>query len=346
MHNLNAFLVIRAIFFALLLYLNVLVLVFASWNIAVAKSSGMSAPGASVFLVVNSIFIFGFVSIASLARLICAKERPAHVKIECAWTVFMSALQLAASISVTINGPPMYCQIRSHWATCASSSLLVPASWLAALIILTYCLTISITSTAHATCLPSIWTTPVSAVPWFGPVAAPPQLTAQKHSKALSASSSASEESCPITAYIAERWQKLSGIERQSVPSGPILFLKGRQSFDSTRPAWARQEKARRGIDNPFSRVPPTIPLPPPPRAQPKKVVVPRDSHYVEVCRQSEMNKNNSSSNSISTPQTATAFPNKISNPDLPIPLPRLSEWIRADAARGVTVHAEPPFSS
>ncbi|KIJ16822.1 hypothetical protein PAXINDRAFT_131754 [Paxillus involutus ATCC 200175] len=343
MHNLNAFLIIRAIFFALLLYLNVLVLVFASWNIAVVKSSGMSAPGASVFLVVNSILIFVFVSIACLARVICAKAKPAHVQVECAWTVFMSALQLAASISVTVNGPPMYCQMRSHWATCASSSLLVPASWLAALIILTYCLTISITSTAHATCLPSIWTTPVSAVPWFCPVAAPSQLTARKHSKAFSSSSFTSEESCPITAYIAERWEKLSGIERQSVPSGPILFFKGRQSVDSTRPAWARQERARRGIDDPFSRVSPTIPLPPP-RAQPKEGVVSRDSRYVEVCRQSEMTKNNSSSDS--TPRTATVFPNKISNPDLPIPLPRLSEWIRADAARGIIVHTRPPFSS
>ncbi|KIK98843.1 hypothetical protein PAXRUDRAFT_627810 [Paxillus rubicundulus Ve08.2h10] len=349
MHNLNAFLVIRAIFFAHLVYLNVLVLVFASWNIVVAKSSGMLTPGASVFLVLNSIFIFGFVSIACLARLICAKARPAHVRVECAWTVLMSTLQLAASISVTVNGPPVYCQMRSHWATCASSSLLVPVSWLATLIILTYCLTIYITSTAHATSLPSIWTTPVSAVPWFGPIAAPSQLTAQKDSKAFS-SSSASDEPCAITAYIAERWEKLSGIERQSAPTGPILFSKGRQSVDSTRPAWARQEKARRGVDNPFSRVPPaqegraTIPLPPP-RAQPKEVVVPRDSHYVEVCRQSEMTSLKNNSSSHSTPQTATVFPNKISDPDVPIPLPRLSEWIRADAARG-SVHTEPPFSS
>ncbi|KAF9227530.1 hypothetical protein BS17DRAFT_389792 [Gyrodon lividus] len=328
----NAFLVVRTIFFALLLYLNVLILVFASWNIAATKSSGTSAP-------------------AYLAELICAKARPAHVRVECAWTVFMSILQLAASIDVTVNGPPMSCQMRSPWATCASSSLLVPVSWLGSLIILTYCLTIYITSVTHAPCLPSIWTTPVSAVPWFGPVATAPapvdisQLAARKHSKAFSSSSSASEESCAVTKYISEQWEKLSGIERQSEPTGPILFSRECRSVDSTRPAWARQQQARRGIDNPFPRPSPareekpTVPSPPP-RAHAKEVAASRDSHYVEACRQSEMTTTNPCS--ALTPQTLTIFPNKIVNPDLPIPLPRLSEWIRADAARGITVHTEP----
>ncbi|KIJ68980.1 hypothetical protein HYDPIDRAFT_172486 [Hydnomerulius pinastri MD-312] len=299
----------------------------------------------NVFLVIRTIFF---------AELICARARPAHVRVECAWTVLMSTLQLAASINVTVNGPPMACQMRSPWASCASSSLLVPVSWLATLIILTYSLTISITAATHATSLPTIWTTAVSAVPWFAPDAvapAPvviPYLSARKHSKAFSSASSGSEESCAVTKYITERWEKLSGAERQSEPSGPIIFSGGRQSVDSTRPTWARQLEARRGIDSPFARPPQVrggqraVPSPPP-KALAKEVTAPRDSHYVEVYRQSEINRN--ASCSTLTPQTPTVFPKRIADPDLPIPLPRLSEWIRADAARGITVHTVPPIS-
>ncbi|KAF9246203.1 hypothetical protein BU15DRAFT_70315 [Melanogaster broomeanus] len=318
----NAFLVIRTIFFALLLYLNVLIFVFASWNIAATKSSEMSAPGASVFLLVNSIFIFGFVFLASVAEIICAKARPAHVRVECLWTVFMSTLQLAASINVTLNGRPMSCQMQSPWGSCASSSLLVPVSWLATLIVITYSLTICITSATHSTSLPSIWTTPVSAVPWFGTGAAAPgavlisQPATRQNSKAFSSSSSDSEESCAVTKYIAERWEKLSGMERQSGHSGPMLFSKGRHA---TSPSEKR----------------PTAPLPPS-RTHIKEVVAPRDSHYVEVCRQSDMS-------STLTLQTPTVFP-KTTDPDLPIPLPRLSEWIQADAGRKVAVRTKPPM--
>lgn len=39
------------------------------------------------------------------------------------------------------------------------------------------------------------------------------------------------------------------------------------------------------------------------------------------------------------------AFPPRIEDDDLPIPLPRLSEWIRADAAKGINVHSVPPLS-
>jgi len=229
----------------------------------------------------------------------------------------------------------MSCQMRSPRGICASSSLLVPVSWLATLIILTYSLTICITSITHSTSLPSIWTTPVSAVPWFGSGAAPS--AARTRSKAFL---SPGEESCAVTKYIAERWEKLSGIEHQS--SGPILFSIGRQStIDSARPAWARRQKTRRGLDNPFTKPSPLCEEqpaapPPPPRTHLKETVAPRDSHYVEVCRQSD-------SSSALTLQTPTVFP-KTTDPDLPIPLPRLSEWIHADAAKEIAVHTKPPM--
>ncbi|KAH7889288.1 hypothetical protein F5I97DRAFT_1843070 [Phlebopus sp. FC_14] len=344
----NAFLVIRSIFFALLLYLNVLLLVFAVWNVAAAKSSGLSAPGATVFLVVNSVLTIVFVTGGYLGELICAKARPSHVRVECLWTASMSILQLGSSVTVTVNGPPMACQVRSTWSTCASASLLVPVSWLATLIIIAYCFTICITSVVHSDLIPDIWTTSVSSTPWFSGAATTrlPQARSRVPSKAFSTTTTSSEESCAVTKYIAERWEKLSGMERQAEPSNPILFSRGRQSVDSSRPTWARQTQARRGIDQPFG-LPTTVhggqqtnPSPPPKVLA--KDMAESDPHYVEVRRKSEMNKNDSGSRSILTPRTPTAFPNRIADPDLPIPLPCLSDWIRADAARGISVDSVP----
>lgn len=153
------------------------------------------------------------------------------------------------------------------------------------------------------------------------------------HKKSPSSSSSWSETSCALSKYIAERWEKLSRTERQSVPSGPILFTKGRQSIDASRPAWARQHRIRRGIDHPFAKpVPSTCKVPhvvlaPPPRIRSRHLVPAGDSHFVEVSQQLEVTRTCSY---ILSPRTPTVFPRGTGNPDLPILRPGLSEWIRA----------------
>jgi hypothetical protein len=40
------------------------------------------------------------------------------------------------------------------------------------------------------------------------------------------------------------------------------------------------------------------------------------------------------------TLQSPTIFPKKIADPDLPIPRPRLSEWMPADAATAVDIRS------
>ncbi|KIM55884.1 hypothetical protein SCLCIDRAFT_80752, partial [Scleroderma citrinum Foug A] len=338
----NPFLVVRSIFFALLLCLNVLLFVFAAWNLVAVRHT---APGAPMFLAVNAALIILFVTLASIAEAICPRARPGHVRVECGWTILMTTLQLASSINVTVSGPPMICHLNWTWSTCASSSLLVSVTWLVTFTILVYCLTICFTASAHAPSIPNIWTMPVSSVPWFSDDSKVPasssEVLPEKDPKTFSRFSSASGESCAVTRYIAERWGKLSGAERQShSPSNPMLFPRGHQSADTTRPNWARQIEARRGVDVPFAK-PPSMPAvrkvqaiqpTPLPTVLAKAVAMPRDSHYVEVCRESEMKL--SDGRSSLTLQTPGLFPKGTADPDLPIPLPHLSQWIRADAAK------------
>lgn len=166
--------------------------------------------------------------------------------------------------------------------------------------------------------------------------------------RAKSVSSSSSELDCAVSKYIAERWEKLSRTERQPVSYGPILPTKDCQSVDPARPAWARLQVTRRGIDDPFvkpvpqRREPPVV-LAPPPRTRSRHVVTLRDSHSVEVREWRDTRTD--SSYLTPTPRTSTVFPQEIINPDLPIPRPSPSKWVRANVGRGVTVHTKAIFS-
>ena len=142
---------------------------------------------------------------------------------------------------------------------------------------------------------------------------------------------SASETSCAVSKYIAERWEKLSRTERQPISSGPIVFTKGHLSVDAARPTWARQHRIRRGVDIPFSKPPPKrgeppVFLAPPPRRQ---VVTSWDSYSLEISEQPETTKTDSYLT--------------LASEDLPprTLLSSLSEWVRADSASEITAHTE-----
>ncbi|KAG1756531.1 uncharacterized protein EDB91DRAFT_21565 [Suillus paluster] len=347
----NSFLIVRAIFFTLILYFNLLATIFAGWNIASFTASGMSVPGAAAFLVVNSALIFILTTLAYSAEAICAKARPAHVRFECGWTVLMGILQLAASIYVTTASPPALCQSQSTWTICASAALLMPISWLATFTMLVYCVTLCVMAATHVYFMPTLWNMPVTMVPWFNLTESMPvSFPSRPLSEVSSSASSQRDSSCNISKYIADTWEKLSRAEGRVVePSKPILFSRGCPSINSTRPAWAKQLElqTRRGVDQPFltqhplpSSYSPKVPLPPP-KARAREVSGPKDFNYAETRTELQLDKN--TFGSPLTPQQPTIFPNRIANPDLPIPRPRLSEWIPADAATAIDLYAENP---
>lgn len=323
----NSFIIIRAIFFTLILYFNLLATIFAGWNIMSSTSSGMPVPGAAAFLVVNAALIFALTMLAHSAEAICPKARPSHVRFECGWTVLMGVLQLAASIYVTTASPPALCRSQSTWTICASAALLMPISWLATFIMLVYCVTLCVMAATHVYFLPTLWKMPVTAVPWFDLTdSIPVSFPSRPLSEISSSTWAEKDDSCKISKYIADTWEKLHRVEGRVIePSKPILFSRNRPSINSTQPAWAKQLElqTRRGVDQPFltqrlspSRSSPKVPLPPP-KARAREVSGPNDF------------------------QTPTIFPKRIADPDLPIPRPRLSEWIPADAANDVDLHAE-----
>jgi hypothetical protein len=201
----------------------------------------------------------------------------------------------------------------------------------------------------HVYFLPALWKMPVTAVPWFNLADSIPVSFPSRPLSEISSSTWAEEDgsSCKISKYIADTWERLHRAEGRVIePSKPILFSRNRLSINSTQPAWAKQLElqTRRGVDQPFltqrllPSSSPKVPLPPP-KARAREVSGPNDSKFVETFMDLQLDKNKSCS--TLTPQTPTIFPKRIADPDLPIPRPRLSEWIPADAADVVDIHAE-----
>jgi len=348
----NPFIIIRFIFFSLMIYMNILTIVFASWNVAAWTYSGLSAPGASVFLILNSCALFAFIT-AGLAGLVFPNTRTANVAFECGWTAIVSLLQLGAAIAVTVYGPALVCQSETAWGICASSHLLVSASWLSSFTIISYFLMLFGAAIAHMHSYPFIWWNTVYSVPWFVPPTSnepdPRQSEGSpSRSKIMSASSDRSHESSIAVRYLRHRFS--TKIEEVENLTEPILFPRQNNGLPAVQPraslpGWAQKGIIRRGLDTPFARKEDTasaaetseLATPQPRKAHFRRGVDPPfatrvgptippaiyiasnphfDVHPLSLLRHK---------NTISP-----AFSHNVEDQDSPIPLPSHSEWIPA----------------
>lgn len=121
---------------------------------------------------------------------------------------------------------------------------------------------------------------------------------------------------------------------------------------DSHKAPWALARPIRRGLDEPFkkqtlssaSSTPRTyntsLPIAPL-KVQPRSAA---GSRFIEKFRESQVISRSESPTQFGLHFTGRVqpFPPRVDDHDLPIPLPRLSEWIRADAIKGINVHTVP----
>ncbi|KAI0636823.1 hypothetical protein C8Q77DRAFT_526446 [Trametes polyzona] len=294
----NPFIVLRFVLFAILVYVNVLTIGFAAWNLTVLKTLEGQALGAPTFVIFNACILLALLAMSLVSSWYSLKVVD-QVRYECGWTTFIAALQLASSIDVTVNGPPALCQGVSIIA-CASSSLTVALSWVSSTILLLYSFSLITTTITHMNVIPDVWATSVRSVPWFVvPSDAVesrvsyeekprysdvvdvkrsslhyPTPIFEQHAKVLPLSPKSAPES-PTTPPI---WQA----RRSSVPSldmppskrttwtnrvfSTVPSLAHKCSTESVRPSWAkRAAPGRRGVDHPFAA----------PRQGPKPLVLP-----------------------------------------------------------------------
>jgi hypothetical protein len=91
---------------------------------------------------------------------------------------------------------------------------------------------------------------------------------------------------------------------------------------------WAENQKVRRGVDNPFARKPEAIP----PSTTPPLRIQPKAASQITTSDHSRFLERFCESRTLSRPQSPPQLNHAVHDHDLPIPLPRLSKWMRADA--------------
>jgi len=336
----NPFLVLRFALFALLIYIHIVVLIFASWNVHATKSSGTPVPGVVIFAIYNCCMIFLLIPVA-LIELIKPSLKAAQTRFECAWTAILSVFEIGAAFSVTINGPLSLCQPNGNFQSCASSTLLTLASWFGTMTLFGYFLVLFIATATHSGAYPKIWSTTVYAIPWF-------DYADDKDRKNVSEQNLGDHASEHRSS-----WNNRSG--QDNAESGSINNAEAEAEAEKTDelPNLPVRPSIRRGIDNPFRRVdrplskrfipPLRLNLSPEARMQRNGFARADGSQNVETIRNSQVPVSPSQSDmsyygehgQLEGVPRVGSFPVGVDDHEKPLPLPKLSEWIRADRVLG-----------
>ncbi|KZV75743.1 hypothetical protein PENSPDRAFT_748166 [Peniophora sp. CONT] len=344
------FLVIRFVILALVGYLSVVALALAAWNIAAAKAAGTYAPSGAIFLIFNACFYLVLIALAFLEYVGQGVNEVASLVItECVWSGLMAILSLAASITATIGGPPMFCHDHVPFSLCASATVIVPVSWLAGILMLSYFLTILGLSIGHMHTEPGIWFKSLYSIPWFESDRVskyPPVLPPVNRHESARLSFLARRHSLSVFPEDLERSAGEDSAERPSAPEPKtptslfktIPLYKRTDSSDANRPWWARVKDVRPGIDMPFPRVLrfsalslSRTPRGSADRGQPPVPALPEQDEGVDDFGQRYMSFFPGERRpSQRVPDSASAG-HLIYDPDRPLPRPPRSQWVRAD---------------
>ncbi|KAF8902038.1 hypothetical protein CPB84DRAFT_887186 [Gymnopilus junonius] len=267
--------------------------------------------------------IFTFIS---LSQFFHAKRDFSYTAVECGWVGITSISQIGAAISSTINVSAA-CHPSSDLSVCASTVLLVPSTWFSS--ILAYFLALFVSIMTHKSLYPDIWKRTIFEIEWFGDRLQEPPCDEKIVQNFLLGNAHLEED--PYRDYY-EDIESTATRKKQY----PI-----RDSIEGATPLGA--VKIRRGIDHPFARPMlnqsfPTLqkvalPLPSLPARNTASQTW--GSRYLEKFRDSNLliRSENPLQYSKHYHAPKPSFPPSIPDVDKPIPLPELSEWVRAESA-------------
>ncbi|KAK7014954.1 hypothetical protein R3P38DRAFT_2998604 [Favolaschia claudopus] len=309
----NPYNIARLIVLSLQVHLHVLVVLAASWNVNVTLAAGQSLPAAALCLLVTSL---AFIISMSLRGLLCCLKNPSafltSLKFESGLLAVLFVFQFAATIGTTVHVLPA----KSAAVMSASYALLVAAAWMTTVIAGVFLGGLIRATMLHKPFFPEIWSVPAASVDWFV-------------DRQLDANSMQNDS---WTRYIGDI--ESSAIRKQRF--GKLQDCEANLTSHSTpfaeKAPWAHD--IRRGVDEPFACkaesdvTPQSSPsmlklnaaLPPLPLRVESKAKS-AGSRFIERFRDSHV--------PVRTAQTP--FPSGVADHDMPIPLPRRSEWVRAD---------------
>lgn len=243
------FLLSRFVFFALQIYLNLNALVFAIWNVGASRAAGVHVGGASTFIIFNGITTTLCIA-SALMDMKISFISTSMIGFECMWTSIFMALQIAASTFVTLSGPPEFCDTKAAISVCASFTILVPISWLASTLLLSYFVAISTLCITHLRVYPTLWFTSIYTIVWFIDDGAADKRSSQ------SAPQIPPLETCgPTRLSVFSRRHSTSSIPRDvenQLSDGPDVEKPLPSSPTPSNVWWGRLLPGRPGRDHPF----------------------------------------------------------------------------------------------
>ncbi|KAF5315739.1 hypothetical protein D9611_004603 [Ephemerocybe angulata] len=329
----NGFLLVRCVFFALLLLLTLLTMTFASWNINSSLKAGQTVATTSGLILFECCAFFIFTALAFL-EVFRPKSNTARISVECSWVAGISLFQLGASISATINGSVFACRASSAADICASAWLLVPSMWLKSMITFAYFFSLLITVLAHREICDDIWKETIYTMAWFE--SGIDRVVAKARAARLDRDVEKGKSSSDWDVESAQEEDPYGGYfdDIESSSARKKQFATPETNTAPAAAPWANEVPIRRGKDTPFSvnSTPATMAkaLPPAPKSN-------ASSRFIERFRESRILSRfelpslygTHFMNNGSTPFQPPTSPNH--DVDKPIPLPRLSQWVRAD---------------
>jgi len=313
----NPFLIIRLVLFALIFNTSVLSLSFASWNIRVVSAAGLALSAVTILLVfTSSVSIFCIV--LGVLQLPFPRARTSWILFECIWSAVLSIFQIGSAIGIAVNYAMLVQETEiNDRAIYASMALLVQTTWFNSFMCFTYFCFLTISALTHRRMYDDIWSQSPYELDWF-------HQDGDKVSIRVARPSAERKSN-----RVVDSWCRFMNdvecdpVKRKSAPF-PVIH----------RAPWAENQKVRRGVDNPFARNPVTST----PSTTPPLRVHPKAASQDTTSDHSRFLQRFCESRTLSRPQSPPQLnptarsPDPVHDHNLPIPLPRLSEWMRADA--------------
>ncbi|TFY65482.1 hypothetical protein EVJ58_g1949 [Rhodofomes roseus] len=255
----NPFILLRFVLFFFLLYLSILALGFASWNIAAAKRASLNESGAPVFVLFNTILTIIYLLLA-LAELIFPSFWSPKIMLECVWVAAFAIMELAAAIDITVSGPIIACRADDAMSACASSTLLVVVTWVTSSLLLLYLFGLIGITTMHSSTQADMWGAAITSVPWFATSQSPSSPPSSGKQWFYPKDPERQDFESPVFKDDESLFTASSKTQSMWKPAGIIrppfkavsISAPFSKSVGSLRPTWAKDVKPRRGVDPPF----------------------------------------------------------------------------------------------
>lgn len=161
----SAFLILRAVFFALFVLINGAICATAAVNITASPESAIRSL--DIYLIFYSTASILFMLPLILIDVLRRGAVMSTVRFECIWLLFAWILNICGAAASTALVPTPSCKRSEADSWCSSARSLIPVTWTATILVMAYLSLLVVTAWVYTARHPEVWTTSVRDFQWF-----------------------------------------------------------------------------------------------------------------------------------------------------------------------------------